>query len=223
MAGSMSFHLRQRPLLAVSILAYLVVACVASGPQDGAVPQNGWWQGNGPVIPHESFPTDCALCHIGEKWQALSAGFHYDHLAETGVPLEGSHARARCLRCHNDRGPVTDFSSKGCAGCHEDVHFGLLGPDCTDCHQQLTWEPVGMILRHEETRFPLRGVHASVSCRRCHPGAEVGIFVPTDTECLTCHRADLARANNPNHVALGWINECDRCHRPTNWNQAIIQ
>lgn len=223
MVGSMGSSIRKHPLLFVGILSYLVVACVASGPQAASVPQNGWWQGDGPVIPHESFPADCRLCHVGEKWQALSAEFEYDHEAETGVALEGSHARARCLRCHNDRGPVAEFSIQGCAGCHGDIHFGQLGPDCTSCHHQLTWEPVGQIERHDQTRFPLRGVHASVACRRCHLGAEVGRFVPTDTECLTCHRADLLRAINPNHVGLGWVDDCGRCHRPTDWNQAIIQ
>jgi hypothetical protein len=38
--------------------------------------------------------------------------------------------------------------------------------------------------------------------------------------CVTCHRADLLRANNPPHVGLGFVDHCDRCHLPTNWHDA---
>jgi len=193
---------------------------VSHGPH--AVQQHLWWAGAGPVLPHESFPADCSLCHLGDDWQTLTSDFRFDHEQETGVPLPGAHVRAACLRCHNDRGPVEVFSARGCAGCHEDIHQGQLGQTCESCHQQETWQPVGQIELHQHTRFPLVGVHASTACRRCHPGAEVGKFVPTDTECLTCHTRDLARANNPNHVGLGWVDRCDRCHMPRTWQQFEI-
>jgi len=196
------------------------LACIATGPE--GVKQHLWWSGLGPVLPHETFPSDCALCHEGTDWQDVRADFRFDHEAETGVALEGAHAHATCILCHNDRGPVAGFAAQGCAGCHEDLHLGQLGQDCTRCHQQETWLPVGQLELHLRTRFPLVGVHASTSCHRCHPGAEVGRFVPTDTECVTCHRSDLARAVNPNHAGLGWTDRCDRCHLPRTWNQAEI-
>ena len=38
-----------------------------------------------------------------------------------------------------------------------------------------------------------------------------------------CYREnDLARAVNPNHAGLGWVDRCDRCHLPRTWNQAEI-
>jgi len=46
--------------------------------------------------------------------------------------------------------------------------------------------------------------------------------VPTDTDCLSCHVYDLQRAQNPNHILLGYVNACDRCHIPTDWNQAAL-
>ena len=73
-----------------------------------------------------------------------------------------------------------------------------------------------------KTRFPLLGVHAAVSCRQCHPGAEVGRFVPTPIECVDCHQRDLQNANNPNHLALGWTFDCNRCHQPSIWNAAEL-
>ena len=51
-------------------------------------------------------------------------------------------------------------------------------------------------------------------------GAEVGRFTPTSAECVTCHVDDLNRTTN--HVGLGWVDRCDRCHIPTFWKQAVI-
>ncbi len=207
-------------ILGVLGFAFLVAACTVHGELREA--QYAWWRGQGPVVPHESFPADCKLCHVGENWNDLKKSFRFDHAKETGVELRGAHKQAQCLRCHNDRGPVDLFQARGCGGCHEDVHLAQLGPDCTKCHQEETWQPIGQLEMHNSTRFPLVGVHAATACRRCHVGAEVGRFRPVDVECLTCHRADLARANNPNHLGLGWVDRCDRCHLPTDWNQAEI-
>jgi hypothetical protein len=75
---------------------------------------------------------------------------------------------------------------------------------------------------HNRTRIPLTGAHMQTSCIQCHPGARVGNFVPTDTECLTCHANDLAQALNPPHLALGWVDNCQQCHIPTKWDHAQI-
>jgi hypothetical protein len=205
---------------AVIAATLLIAACVTRSPH--LQRQHLWWTGIGPVLPHDTFPGDCKLCHVGNDWQTLKQDFSFDHEAETGVPLVGAHAEASCIRCHNDRGHVATFAKQGCGGCHEDIHFRQLGTDCERCHAETTWNPVGQIALHDKTRFPLIGVHKSTACHRCHPGAEVGKFVPTDTECVTCHTRDLARAINPNHVGLGWIDRCDRCHLPRTWKQFEI-
>lgn len=208
-------------LLGAAFVGVLVFgACVAHGPD--AIQRHLWWSGLGPVLPHDSFPADCSLCHVGRNWQTLREDFSFDHEARTGVALDGSHAQAACLRCHNDRGPVADFAERGCAGCHEDIHIGTLGSRCEDCHGEWTWHPEGAVDLHRKTRFPLTGAHAATSCRRCHEGAEIGRFVPLDVECVSCHRDDLARATFPDHIALGYVDRCDRCHLPRTWNQAEI-
>ena len=218
MSASMTRTKRKALSILAALAGYVVVACAISRP--GAGPQNGWWEGNGPVVPHDSFPADCSLCHEGRSWRELRADFTFDHEAETGVALTGSHLFAKCLRCHNDRGPVATFVAKGCAGCHEDVHVGQLGQQCLECHDEVSWVPHGAFELHFRTRFPLVGVHAVVPCWRCHVGAEVGRFVPTDPQCVTCHRDDLNAAKNPNHIALNWVDRCNRCHRPTDWSDA---
>lgn len=210
---------RSSSIALAGALCSLALACVFSGAP--RFQRQGWWSGLGPVVPHDTFPADCKLCHVGDGWNVLTHDFEFDHERETGVPLEGSHAHAQCLRCHNDRGPVATFAEQGCGGCHEDVHLGRLGALCADCHRQETWQPYGQVELHNQTRFPLIGVHAQTACRRCHPGAEIGQFVPTDIQCVTCHRDDLLNTTNPNHIGLGWVDNCQRCHLPTTWLQAL--
>lgn len=201
-----------RPLAVIAAPLLIAVACATWK----GLP-HGWWDARGPVVPHDTFPADCRLCHEGEGWNSIRADFQYDHEQETGVALAGAHAQAECLRCHNDRGPVALFAARGCAGCHEDVHLGQLGRACEDCHDQESWRPQGQIARHALTRFPLVGAHAATQCLRCHPGAEAGLFTPTDPDCAACHTDDALAASNPNHAALGWVANCERCHTPTGW------
>jgi hypothetical protein len=129
------------------------------------------------------------------------------------MALVGAHERAACLRCHNDRGPVQVYQARGCGGCHLDPHEGELGIDCTRCHQQVNWSPTGIFAEHGRTRFPLSGVHLSVACDRCHLGALRGSFVGAPVECHLCHQQDLIGASI-DHVAQGWVTDCDRCHTP---------
>lgn len=210
---------RKRIALAAAVgWCLLAIACTLQRP--GGLAVHRWWAGLGPVVPHDSFPAQCSLCHEGDDWNTLHDSFAFDHEAETGVPLTGAHESAACLRCHNDRGAVAVFAAQGCAGCHGDPHQGQLGRGCTDCHGELTWRAEGQVALHDRTRFPLVGVHAMTACDRCHVGFEVGRFVPTDTACLSCHAADLARAVVPDHFALGYTQDCDRCHQPFTWDQA---
>lgn len=213
--------LSNRSKLLMLVIPLLVWACVAQGPGSGAL--HRWWSGLGPVLPHDTFPSDCRLCHVGDSWNTLKDDFKFDHKARTGVELVGAHKEAQCLRCHNDRGPVQTFRNKGCAGCHEDVHNGNLGTNCTSCHDESGWYPRNAITRHNLTRFPLVGAHLSVSCNRCHPGSFVGNFSPTDHRCENCHQDDLLNTSNPPHLGLGWTQDCHRCHQPTRWTQARIR
>jgi len=200
-----------RLVMAVWLLA---VACV------NFVPRQGWDQDTGPVVPHDSFPADCSLCHVGGDWHTIKPDFVYDHEAETGVPLDGAHENAACLLCHNDRGPVAQYAARGCGGCHADPHLTRLGANCSDCHEERSWYPRAAIAEHDRTRFPLIGAHAAVACFRCHAGAEVGNFAGAPADCRDCHGADYARTAVPNHTAVGFSRQCRECHLPTGWQPA---
>jgi len=209
----------RRRFLALTLFALaFVVACTSLFSR----PRQGWNESYGPVVPHDSFPADCALCHAGENWHTIREDFEFDHEASTGTPLHGVHARVPCLLCHNDRGPVQRFAAQGCAGCHVDVHRAQLGQSCDDCHDETTWQPREAIARHNQTRFPLVAAHAATACVRCHPGAPVANFSGADTACATCHSSDLLRATSPDHLAQGWTSECQQCHVPISWRPALF-
>ena len=196
-------------------LAFLLVVACAN-----LVPRQGWDPQAGPVVPHDSFPADCTLCHLGGDWRTLRPDFAYDHEKQAGVALRGAHAQAGCLLCHNDRGPVQQFAARGCGGCHADPHLGRLGANCQDCHEERTWFPRQAIADHDRTRFPLVGQHAAAACFRCHPGAQVGNFAGAYVVCSQCHADDYARTAAPNHAAVQFGQDCERCHVPTGWQSA---
>lgn len=205
----------------VGLLAMLATAACRT-IQD-PVPINAWDDVRfGPLVPHDTFPGDCGLCHVPERWDVLRDDFAFDHEAETGVALEGAHTQAACLRCHNDRGPVQQYVARGCSGCHVDPHAGRLGTDCAHCHHQVDWRPTGMIAEHATTRFPLTGAHAGIACDACHRRAKLGDFRGEPTECHLCHMDDLARATDPDHRQSGLVRDCQRCHSTVSWAGAAF-
>ena len=199
-------------------------ACfLAKGPAaDTKVRREEWRESRGPVVPHDTFPSDCTLCHAKGSWHEIRKDFVFDHERETGTPLHGAHAQAQCLRCHNDRGPVGLYSKRGCAGCHEDLHRGRLGTQCSGCHSENNWNPTGIYAAHARTRFPLTGIHIGVACFRCHPAAESGQFIGADPRCEACHRQEALQAKALDHVALGLLTGCQRCHTGTTWQNAFF-
>ncbi|MCA8959045.1 MAG: hypothetical protein KDC38_00970, partial [Planctomycetes bacterium] len=209
---------RQTAFLAIAFVAFLLalVSCVSfRGPQS-------WPIDYGPVIPHDTFPADCSTCHVSSSWHEIRSDFAFDHGARTGLVLEGAHARARCLFCHNDRGDVAVFASRGCRGCHEDPHRGQLGDSCRDCHGEENWVPRNEIIEHLATRFPLVGGHAAVPCLACHEGATAQNFTRVEIECQACHRGEISRSTVLDHVANGLDTDCQRCHTPTSWSDATF-
>ncbi|MHC4227114.1 MAG: cytochrome c3 family protein [Planctomycetota bacterium] len=194
-----------------AVAVALVVSC------NMTIPRQRWHKKWGPLVPHRTFPGDCGICHLTDGWDTLREDFSFDHEKETGRSLEGAHDGAACLRCHNDRGPVTDYLVRGCGGCHPDPHASALGLDCQSCHGQIDWRPTGLIAEHATTRFHLVAAHAVVPCESCHLQAAIGQFRGTPTQCEFCHQRSLASASTPDHAANGWTTNCERCHTAAGW------
>jgi len=193
-----------------AITAVVALVLLAAAPHAASA--------QGTANPHEAAIGACATCHLPEGWRPVRISKQFHH-AEKVFPLEGAHASAACTSCHT---PL-DFSkaSPQCASCHRDVHRGELGVNCARCHTTRTFVDQARLVRmHEETRFPLRGMHATAACESCHPGTASGQpqYSGRPTTCVGCHRQDFDHATSPPHA--GFPTACTTCHTETGWKGA---
>lgn len=123
---------------------------------------------------------DCEKCHQVSGWKPAS-GFDHD---KARFRLSGRHVRVACAKCHpavrarnKPSDPAlrktftkfVDISFANCSACHSDPHRGSFGANCKRCHSTLDWKKIGASsFDHSVTRFPLLGLHNSVSCEKCH-------------------------------------------------------
>ena len=161
---------------------------------------------HGKQDPHKgNLGEDCQNCHTTQNWQK----FDFDH-DKTDFPLHGAHRDTACNTCHiNERYKKT---AKTCNSCHalDDVHKGVNGPDCADCHNERKWRESDFD-HGRDTKFALKGKHADARCERCHVDP-VKDKTP-DTACVSCHRGDDAH-----HGRYG--TKCQSCHSETSWKKA---
>ncbi|MBV8757645.1 MAG: hypothetical protein JO257_10230 [Deltaproteobacteria bacterium] len=159
--------------------------------------------------------TACASCHLETAWKDL----HYDRTshAPRTMPLVGGHAKPTCAACHgdkNDRKPLP-----ACLTCHADPHKPSLGSRCESCHQVTAWVSTAAtkVQFHDKTAYPLRGLHITVACDKCHdPKKPVALrYRPiAHGKCLDCH-AD---------VHLGQTSKpCEGCHNVDGWKPGIFE
>src|SRR2546426_947443 len=165
------------------------------------------------------FPQDCSKCHTTMSWQ----GARFDHNAFTKFPLTGAHASVSCQQCHIN-GKFTGTSAD-CASCHTKNFNSTKNPDhkaagfpttCTLCHTTSGWQ--GARFDHNTfTKFPLTGVHASVSCQQCHIN---GKFTGTPMDCASCHINNFNNAKNPDHKTAGFPTACATDNNTAGWSGA---
>ena len=163
---------------------------------------------------------ECVLCHSdhqGEAFNLVNWDLNlFDH-DETGYPLVGLHQNVeQCQDCHREpnapaRAKTVTYllNDTRCIACHEDVHHGQLGEDCSRCHGMET--PFAEIdFDHSTAAYPLVGAHRRVQCESCHPNKKwKGIAFST---CTSCHR-------DPHEPSLG--TECQRCHNEHSWDSTL--
>jgi hypothetical protein len=173
---------------------------------------------------------ECVRCHSehnGEdfpliKWDPKI----FDH-KQTGYALEGKHAGLTCNRCHTAQHisptmrpliKIQDLNKtflglgRDCIGCHQDQHKGRLGVTCQQCHNTADWKNVSQF-DHGKTRYPLTGMHAQVTCQKCHtPGSDnkprfVGLPF---AKCSDCH-------SDPHKGSFAQT--CQSCHNTSGWKK----
>ena len=149
----------------------------------------------------------CADCHSESDWK--DAKFDHD---STKFSLTGKHVDAKCTDCHKDN--VYKDTPKNCYACHrkndeQKGHKGLYGEKCESCHSTRAWKP--STFNHDtDTKYVLRGKHASTACKECHSG---NLYqVKQKQECYACHKKD-----DRHKETLG--THCADCHTEKNWKE----
>jgi hypothetical protein len=88
---------------------------------------------------------------------------------------------------------------------------GNLNIPCQNCHTANAWRPIRAVpeFDHNQTKYPLRGMHKAVACTQCHIK---GVFTDVGQRCQDCH-ADIHKRQ------LGA--NCEQCHTVRGWQVAI--
>jgi len=158
--------------------------------------------------PHGPIRFECQTCHVPDSW-TMRKDSPFNH-AKSGFALEGGHKATTCESCHKEMRFAKQKSD--CVSCHTDVHKRELGDNCQRCHSPQTWKIADMVQKHQQTRFPLLGRHASAACVTCHRTENARQYAGASTNCIDCHRSDYLSAKNPSHVGAGFTTDCESCH-----------
>jgi len=88
---------------------------------------------------------------------------------------------------------------------------GNLNAPCQNCHTFTAWKPIRNVpeFDHNQTKFPLRGMHKGVGCRQCHTDL---VFTNASTKCADCH-ADIHRRQ--------FGASCENCHNVRGWRVSV--
>jgi len=178
------------------------------------------------VDEHRQQLTDnCLDCHSYQAWQPADKFNH----STARYQLTGKHLETGCEKCHpyqvaegeiskdligksERQGLVALYQGlafSSCNDCHQDVHQGRLGVNCSGCHSTEGFKTTvnGGKFSHDKTDFPLFGKHIAVECYKCHKSGK--LTDPLDYEfCSNCH-VDPHQGQFQNRADGGL---CESCH-----------
>jgi len=151
----------------------------------------------------------CENCHTPKSWSAIT----FDHGRHTKYPLVGRHKTTGCVACHK-AGLYRDKLKTACVACHkfDDEHKGRNGAKCESCHSPRGWKKASFN-HNRNTKFALRGKHASLACGACHKGS-VYKEKPGKT-CVSCHGHDDVHKGQQGK-------RCETCHNETGWGEKVF-
>ncbi len=187
----------------------------------------------------------CIGCHepAHKTFRSPDALMTADLHRATGFALSSPHERAACADCHArpamasaDEADTRQVvfarafpgrSADSCASCHQDAHHGQFDAGitegrCAECHAGAHFKPSTFDAKHHAvSAFPLTGAHMAVGCDRCHARTPEGMrFVPTPSECVSCHtdvhQGAFDRAGKP--ALVDGRAGCARCHSTSSFD-----
>jgi hypothetical protein len=163
--------------------------------------------------PHgKGLKIDCDVCHSGDSWYVDLTKMKFDHNT-TKFKLSGQHQSIDCKRCHTSL--VFSKGEMECRNCHTDMHNGTVGYDCSRCHNTNSWIITNITGLHQQSRFPLVGMHAVADCYSCHKSGSLLQFEPLGIDCYDCHKDKYLATTSPNHQTAGYPTNCLECHLMT--------
>lgn len=158
-----------------------------------------------------TLPANCLSCHNQDAFRPAP---EFNH-TKTRFPLIGKHQSVECAKCHQtelvngkqfQRFAGIEFAN--CTSCHEDVHRNKFGNDCRKCHNEFSFNEVKSLssFNHNQTAFPLLGMHRVVDCKKCHTS---GYTQPVKHDrCSGCH----ADFHENQFRKNGKSPDCAECH-----------
>jgi hypothetical protein len=104
-------------------------------------------------------------------------------------------------------------AAQGSASMTSRSPHGPLSIPCQNCHTVSGWKPIRAVpeFNHNQTRFPLRGMHTGVACTQCHTKP---VFSNVGQKCADCH-ADIHKRQ--------FGAACEQCHTVKGWQVSIQQ
>jgi hypothetical protein len=156
------------------------------------------------------FGEKCESCHTDRDWKVIL----FDHDRDTKYALKGKHRFAKCTGCHTgflykEKTPTT------CVACHRNDdqkkgHKGKFGEKCESCHTDRDWKVI--LFDHDrDTKYALKGKHATTKCTACHTG--ILYKEKTPTTCFACHEKDDQKKGHKGQEGK----KCETCHNERSW------
>ncbi len=182
------------------------------------------------------FNNRCEPCHTVVDFHRTR--FTIAQHKNTRFALAGAHVAVACADCHKigaagrtDKIIPFQFEDRTCTACHKDPHQGEFDDrmarkrangtpfGCEACHTVKSWVDINGF-DHSKTKFPLLGVHRTVSCGECHKvitGYE-SRFKGTPPQCEACHND----AHDSQFVAKDGKTHCIDCHTAQRWVPSLF-
>lgn len=162
--------------------------------------------------PHgKDFKISCITCHSPKGWTLDKEIYSFDHSA-TKMPLSGQHKEIDCKLCHTTLVFSEEKTKTECVNCHTDLHNQSVGNYCDKCHSPNSWIVNNITGIHQQSRFPLLGVHTMTECQKCHKSESLHRYDVLGVECIDCHRNNYMASTRPNHNTANFSTECSQCH-----------
>ena len=171
--------------------------------------------------PHgKDFKISCSTCHSSTSWELDKKIYSFNH-STTKMPLIGQHKEINCKLCHKSLVFSEAKSKTECVSCHADIHSQTVGNNCDKCHTPDSWIVNNITEIHQQSRFPLVGVHSMKDCQKCHKSESLHRYEVLGVECIDCHRENYLATTKPNHVSSNMSTDCSQCHYIYSYNWGV--